>query len=441
MNKPTQHQSEPLADFLRRYRDQILEEWKRSSRTEGFTEYDGYSGQSDCQISDPASVADRSERLEEMIEKYLTLCIELSDESEQDEPDETRFSRWIRELRESGLGLPDIVESMLTLKRVLLRFVTDRLYYRPMDLKHLNHTINTIFDQVFLLLSLSFSTRNGNGCETERRIEERDGRDLKNEKLRLLSTISHELHAPLTAIIGYAEGIVESTNDLEENPSQEVNSDGKKILKNANYLMDIIQNSMDWSKLEISESALKAESFDMRECAIEVLSTISTMVNEKGIRTSVRAPNGIPRAFGDYNRTKQILLNLLTNAIKYTPPQGSIAVEITPLSGDKGNGNETKPSFIKVTVIDNGIGIERKKFPVIFEEFCQIGENDSGRQEGIGLGLFIAKRLVELQGGQIWLKSQLKKGSRFSFTLPMTDNRIDNADQNRASIEADSVIS
>jgi signal transduction histidine kinase len=440
MNKPIQHPHEPLADFLQRHQDQILKEWKNSSRIEGFTERDWYSGHSDGVTSEPSPDAGRSERLGEMLEKFLTLCIEYPEDSEQDEPDEMRFTRWIRKVRGSGLGLPDVVESMLTLKRVLVRFVTDRLYYRPLDLKHLNHTINTRFDQVLLLLSLSYSAGNGDAYDSENRTGERDERDLKNEKLRLLSTISHELHAPLTAIIGYAEGIVESTSALEEDRSQEVNSDGKKILKNANYLMDIIQNSMDWSKLENYESELKFESFDMRECVIEVLTTISPMVSEKAIRTSVRTPNGIPKPYGDYNRTKQILLNLLTNAIKFTPPQGKIAVEITPLSGDKENGNGTKPQFIKVTVIDNGIGIERKKMPLVFEEFCQIGENENGRQEGIGLGLFIAKRLVELQGGQIWLKSQLKKGSRFSFTLPTANNHVDNADRNRTPIETDPVI-
>jgi signal transduction histidine kinase len=174
---------------------------------------------------------------------------------------------------------------------------------------------------------------------------------------------------------------------------------------------------------------LKPESFDLRECALEVLTAISSMLTEKGIRAVVRSPKDIPKPFGDYSRTRQVLLNLLTNAIKYTPPQGKIAIEIAPYSDKEENGNGTKPGFIKVTVIDNGIGIDREKFPFVFKEFSRVDSNGDEGKEGIGLGLFIARRLVELQGGRIWLKSQPKKGSRFSFTLPTVHNQAVYKDQ------------
>ena len=148
------------------------------------------------------------------------------------------------------------------------------------------------------------------------------------------------------------------------------------------------------------------------------------MLSEKGIRAVLRSPSGIPRPFGDYSRTKQILLNLLTNAVRYTPPQGKIAIEIVPLSGNQGKGNQSEPPFIKVTVIDNGIGIDGKKIGDVFEEFAMLDGNNNGKKEGAGLGLYIAKRLVELQGGEIWSRSQHRKGSRFSFTLPTVYNNI-----------------
>ena len=432
MFEPIDRLREPLTRFLRRHRDQILAEWQLRYCSE-----DGSSLLPDDYGLYPQhltvrDITTKRQLLMDTTASYLTLCMEWLEENNGQKGSEVKLSSWIDETREAGLRLPDVVESLLNLKRVVSGFVMDRLYYRPMEVKNLNQVINTIFDHVLLQLSLAYSSDNGKSREELPFPRETDRVDIDrvdiDKELRVLSTISHELHTPLTSIIGYAEGVIENLDECPDQHSRVVREDIEKVLKNAYYLMDIIRNSMEWSKLEVREASLKPESFDLKECVLEVLTTISTMLTEKGIRAVVRSSKDIPRPFGDYSRTRQVLLNLLSNAIKYTPSQGKIAIEIAPFSGKEGNGNAIKPKFIKVTVIDNGIGIDREKLPYIFKEFGRANNNDNGDSEGIGLGLFIAKRLVELQGGRIWLKSQPKKGSRFSFTLPTVHNSVDRDD-------------
>jgi signal transduction histidine kinase len=431
---------EPLANFLIRHREQILSEWKlcyhQSATSESYL-YCYPLSRNHTVVSDPVRIAS----FQEMISSYLTLFIELLEEDGEQNGTDNKLSGWIRGIKSSGKKLPDVVESILNLKGVISHVVMDRLYYRPMEVKRLSGTINTIFDRVLYQLSLEFSVATGESQPADLPPVEDHDIDVNNEKLRVLSTLSHELHTPLTAIIGYAEGIFENLEANPDDRSREVRSDVEKVLKNAQYLMNIIRNSMEWSKLEIHETALKPESFDMRECALEVLATISSMLTEKGIRAVIRSPNAIPRPFGDYSRTKQILLNLLTNAIKYTPPQGKIAIEITPILESGENGDSTKPNYLKITVIDNGIGINRNKLPHIFKEFSRADTEDNGNNGGIGLGLFIAKRLVELQGGRIWLKSQPRKGSRFFFTLPTVHNKVASINNGHPTTDINALVS
>jgi len=439
MHESNDRPREPLIKFLRRYRDQILTEWQ----TYYFLNADSSPGPDNPEpyphnLPGSDSMAN-CQPLVDVISSYLSLCIEQLEKDDEQKDSAVKLRYWIDKIKDLGIKLPDVVESILNLKKIVSGFMMDRLYCRPMEVKYLNQAINTIFDQALIQLCIAYSSENGKKQISLPLSRETDMTDKKKELL-VLSTIAHELHSPLTSIIGYAENLIENLDDRSDNRSMEVREDVEKVLRNAYYLMDIIRNSMEWSKLEVREASLKPESFDLRECALEVLTAISSMLTEKGIRAVVRSPKDIPKPFGDYSRTRQVLLNLLTNAIKYTPSQGKIAIEIAPYSDKEGNGNGTKPGFIKVTVIDNGIGIDREKFPFVFEEFSRVDRNANEGKEGIGLGLFIARRLVELQGGRIWLKSQPKKGSRFSFTLPTVHSQVGYTDQHHPNNETVNTI-
>ena len=401
MQVPGKRLAKPLTDFLLRNRGKILEGLGRESHASRL-------GRMQAGDLD----GERRMALDRSIESFFSCCIRAL-ESDVAEDTDRRLDAWIEETRQEDLELPFLVESVLNLKTVVSGFVMDRLYYKPRDLKLLNQAINAHFDHALFRLTLVCSGAGGTGpgrpadCDPDRA-------EPPDETLRILSTISHELHTPLASIIGYSEGILEQLDEPEGNRSERVREDLEKVLRNARYLLEIIRNSMEWSRIEVHEALLERRQFDMRECVLEVLAMVSGSLNDKDIRAVLRAPDDVPRPCADYRRTKQILLNLLTNAIRYTPRQGKIAIELTPWS----NGAAENAPAVKVTVIDNGIGIEPDRLPSIFGEFHRGHPSGGGGSEGIGLGLFIARRLVELQGGRIWSKSEPKKGSRFSFTLP-----------------------
>jgi signal transduction histidine kinase len=149
------------------------------------------------------------------------------------------------------------------------------------------------------------------------------------------------------------------------------------------------------------------EQIDLAAVSQSVLSTISGLLTDKPVELRQEIPPALPQVIGDETRLRQVLLNLLGNAAKYTD-QGSITLRLSA------NGNNS----VKVSVIDTGIGIRREDFERIFEEFQQTQEAFNLRKVGTGLGLPISKKFVELHGGRLWLESEFGRGSAFHFTLP-----------------------
>jgi signal transduction histidine kinase len=137
-----------------------------------------------------------------------------------------------------------------------------------------------------------------------------------------------------------------------------------------------------------------------------------TLVRERATRHSITldlaVDGGLGRSVGDERKVKQIVLNLLSNAVKFTPAGGRVGLRATPTDG-----------AVEISVSDTGIGIAPQDQEAIFEEFRQVGASSSSKHEGTGLGLTLARRLVELHGGRIWLESEVGKGSTFTFTLPV----------------------
>jgi signal transduction histidine kinase/DNA-binding response OmpR family regulator len=254
--------------------------------------------------------------------------------------------------------------------------------------------------------------------ELEQRVRERTTQlavankelDLRNReveratqmKSKFLASMSHELRTPLNAIVGFSDLLAEGTpGQLNEKQKRFVNH----IKQGSTHLLQLINDILDLSKIEAGQLELRSEEFLVKDALPEVLSTIHPLAMAKNIRLEQKVESK-SLVTADRVRFKQILYNLLSNAVKFTPKDGLISIECVDVW-----------DFVRVSVADTGIGIRPEDQKVVFEEFRQIEGSADRAQEGTGLGLAITKRLVEQQGGQISVESELGKGSRFTFTL------------------------
>jgi CheY-like chemotaxis protein/two-component sensor histidine kinase len=179
------------------------------------------------------------------------------------------------------------------------------------------------------------------------------------------------------------------------------------IKQGSTHLLQLINDILDLSKIEAGQLELRCEDFQIKDALPEVLSTIQPLAMAKNIQVNQNFEID-SQVYADRVRFKQILYNLLSNAVKFTPNSGQITIDCR----EEGNS-------VCISVADSGVGIRAEDHAVIFEEFRQVEGPDGSTQEGTGLGLSITKRLVEQQGGRISLESELGKGSRFTFTLPV----------------------
>jgi signal transduction histidine kinase/CheY-like chemotaxis protein len=227
-------------------------------------------------------------------------------------------------------------------------------------------------------------------------------------KSKFLASMSHELRTPLNAIVGFSDILAEETaGELNEKQKRFINH----IKQGSSHLLQLINDILDLSKIEAGQLELRCEDFQVREALPEVLSTIRPLAMAKNIEVRQRMETDCA-VYADRVRFKQVLYNLISNAVKFTPKQGHIDIDC----GEDGDS-------VRISVIDTGIGIRVEDQAVIFEEFRQVEGASDTTQEGTGLGLSITKRLVEQQGGKISVESEPGKGSRFTFTLPAPSRR------------------
>jgi signal transduction histidine kinase len=216
--------------------------------------------------------------------------------------------------------------------------------------------------------------------------------------------MSHELRTPLNAIIGFSEVLAEGMFG-EINAKQEEYL--KDILESGQHLLSLINDILDLSKIEAGRMELEATDFDLPSAIENALILVRERASRRGITLEHEVDERLGTIRADERKVKQVLLNLLSNALKFTPEGGRIDVRA-------GLHND----LAEISVTDTGVGIAPEDQEAVFEEFRQVG-TAAKKVEGTGLGLALSRKFIELHGGRIWVKSQVGVGSTFTFTLPM----------------------
>lgn len=241
----------------------------------------------------------------------------------------------------------------------------------------------------------------------------RELRELDRLKSSFLANMSHELRTPMNSIIGYSELLLDGV-DGPVNDEQAKSL--RKVESNARHLLQLINDILDMSKIESGKIELDIRELDMKKVVASVTSTLEPSIAKKGLKLSLDFDENLPPVYADEDKVMQILINLLSNSIKFTN-KGGITIRIKP--SERGVKPGEPPLFVEVCVEDTGIGIKDSDIDKLFDKFSQLDISTIRQYEGTGLGLSIARGLVVLHKGVIWAKSEYGKGSRFCFTLPL----------------------
>ncbi len=262
-------------------------------------------------------------------------------------------------------------------------------------------------------------------------------KELDEMKSSFLSTVSHELRTPLTSVLGFAKitrNKLDNTVFPEDAKIMKTIRQAKEnlgiIVSEGVRLTDLINDVLDLAKMEAERIEWKREQLDIREVVEKAAATGAYLLEEKGLTLIREMDAELPEVMGDRDRLIQVLLNLLSNAAKFTS-LGSITVRGERVSRSNAGmpggsymaaaqGRENE-EFIKVSVIDTGIGIAPEDYEKVFEQFIQVGDTLTDKPRGTGLGLPICRHIIEHHGGVIWATGEVGKGSTFSFVLPLSD--------------------
>lgn len=250
--------------------------------------------------------------------------------------------------------------------------------------------------------------------ELEKKVEERtrelskaleEVKIINKRKSDFVSSVSHELRTPLTSIKGYASILL--AGKLGEVP-EEIKTRLTKINKHSDELVQFVNDLLDLSRLESGKVVMKQSSEDIKKICEEVVDLLGPQLKEKQISTSIDIPEASSVAFVDASQIKRVFINLVNNAIKFTPERGKISIKAS-----KSDGN------IQVDVTDTGCGIAEADLNAVFDEFYRVDNAINQQLKGSGLGLTLVRNIIEAHKGRVWVKSSPGKGSTFSFTLPI----------------------
>ena len=253
----------------------------------------------------------------------------------------------------------------------------------------------------------------GNQQNLEKKVEERtreltrvlnEVSAISKRKTDFISSVSHELRTPLTSIKGYASILL--TGKLGKVPA-EVGERLDKINRHSDELVHMVNDLLDIARIESGKIIMKKEELDLRKLIDDTSDLLGGQLKEKNIEFSSHISNGAEKIYADLGQIKRVFINLVGNAIKFTPEKGKISI-----AADK-----TKEG-IQIDITDTGYGIPEGALEAIFEEFYRVDNLINQEVKGTGLGLALVKNIIQAHNGKVWVKSKVGTGSTFSFTLP-----------------------
>jgi len=236
--------------------------------------------------------------------------------------------------------------------------------------------------------------------------------DANNAKSQFLANMSHELRSPLSAIIGFSELILEEHNNLEED---EVLLDIERIHSSARYLLVIINDILDLSKIEAGKTELTLDNFSLTDLLMDIKSMVQPMIDKNANHFILDHDNNLYNVLWDKLKVQQIIINLISNSAKFTK-NGKIILEVK-------NYIEKNEKYILMKVVDTGIGMSTGEIENIFSPFIQTKSSSFVDQKGTGLGLSITKNYCEMMDGTVSCESVLDKGTTFTIKIPIIIDR------------------
>jgi signal transduction histidine kinase len=265
--------------------------------------------------------------------------------------------------------------------------------------------------------------------QTIRLAQAKEAAEAANQsKSAFLSMVSHELRTPLTSVLGFAKitqkrldevifPVVTSDDRKVRRTVQQVGSNIDIIVSEGERLTALINDVLDLAKIEAGKIEWDMQPVSVQEIVERALTATTSLFEAKPLELLVEVEEGLPVIIGDHDRLIQVVVNLISNAVKFTD-EGSVTCRARR-AGDE----------IVVSVIDTGVGIAPSDHEKVFERFVQVGDTLTGKPKGTGLGLPICKNIIEHHGGRIWVESELGVGSNFSFTLPISAPEADRAER------------
>jgi signal transduction histidine kinase len=229
--------------------------------------------------------------------------------------------------------------------------------------------------------------------------------DVEQRRRDLVSDLTHELRTPLTIVEGYLEGLTDGTIESSPEIYQRLSGETQRLKRLVNDLQEL-------SKAEAGYLPIDAKKFDLKQLLTKLVARFSDQLIDSEKHLILDLPNELPRAYADPERTEQVLINLMGNALHYTE-KGSVKISAEVIQG-----------MIWISVKDTGIGIAESDIPHVFDRFWRSDRSRNRKSGGTGIGLAISKRLVEMQQGKIHVESVLNEGSTFSFCLPIAQKTI-----------------
>ncbi|MCL5033922.1 MAG: ATP-binding protein [Bacteroidetes bacterium] len=236
-------------------------------------------------------------------------------------------------------------------------------------------------------------------------VQRRKADNANRSKTEFLANMSHELRTPLNAIIGFSEVLQTDINDMPHEMARQfignINTSGR-------HLLELVNDLLDLSRLEIGRLKLERSHFKLPAELTQAVSIVEPMAQEKNISVVTDYKEPIESIYADPQKLRQIVINLLSNAVKFSHADGRINLKVWK-----------KESSVYFCIEDFGMGIKSQDIDRLFKPFEQLAQNPYARKyRGVGLGLALTRRLVELHGGRVWVESQLGRGSKFFFTVP-----------------------